>query len=70
MLCAMDSTDCHIEFDSRLWDIRRLLRAGDLQRARVETALLLCDSEAACHDWVGEELHRLWDSQPAGRRSA
>lgn len=69
MLSAM-STECHIEFDGRLWDVQRLLRSGQVERARVETALLMSDSEAACHDWVADELHRLWDEQKAGRRSA
>ena len=61
----MSTTDCHIEFDSRLWDVRRLLRAGDVERARVESALLLADSEAACHDWVAEHLEQLWRQQQA-----
>jgi hypothetical protein len=63
----MSATDCHIEFDGRLWDIRRMLRAGDVERARVESALLLADSEAACHDWVAEHLHELWEQQSAQR---
>ncbi len=66
----MSTTDCHIEFDARLWDVQRLLRSGQVERARVETALLLSDSEAACHDWVAEELQRLWDAQDASLRSA
>lgn len=66
----MSTTDCHIEFDGRLWDIRRMLRTGDLERARVESALLLADSEAACHDWVAETLHDLWKQQERNRRSA
>ncbi len=70
MLSAMSTTDCHIEFDSRLWDIQRLLRAGDAQRARVESVLLLCDSDAACHDWVADEVQRIWDAQEAKSRSA
>ncbi len=65
----MSATDCHIEFDGRLWDIRRMLRAGDVEHARVESALLLSDSQAACHDWVAESLHDLWEQQ-ADRRSA
>lgn len=70
MLSAMSTTDCHIEFDSRLWDIQRLLRAGDAERARVESALLLSDSEAACHDWVADEVQRIWAGQEANSRSA
>lgn len=70
MLSAMSATECHIEFDGRLWDVQRLLRKGDLERARVESALLLADAEAACHDWVGEELERIWTARGADRRSA
>ncbi len=66
----MSTSDCHIEFDGRLWDIRRMLRAGDLERARVESALLLADSEAQCHDWVAETLRDLWKQQERNRRSA
>ena len=66
----MSTTDCHIEFDGRLWDIRRLLRAGDEERARVESALLLADSGEACHDWVAEMLHDLWEQRARTRRSA
>ena len=65
----MSTTECHIEFDGRLWDIQRLLRKGDMERARVESALLLADSEAACHDWVGDQLRELWAAQES-RRSA
>ena len=57
------------EFDGRLWSIQRLLRGGDIERARVESALLLADADAASHDWVAEELHGLWAAQEA-RRSA
>lgn len=70
MLSAMSNTECHIEFDGRLWDVQRLLRSGQVERARVETALLMSDAEAACNDWVTDELHRLWDAQDSGRRSA
>lgn len=64
------SDDCHIEFDGRLWDIHRMLRAGDTERARIESALLLADSEAACHDWVTETLREMWDHQKSARRTA
>jgi hypothetical protein len=57
------------EFDGRLWCIQRLLRGGDVERARVESALLLADSEIACHDWVADQLQNLWTQQNA-RRSA
>ncbi len=57
------------EFDGRLWTIQRLLRGGDVERARVESALLLADSEVAGHDWVAENLQTLWVEQEA-RRSA
>lgn len=70
MLGAMSNTDCHIEFDGRLWDVQRLLRSGDIERARVETALLLAESEAACHDWVADEVSAMWQAQDASLRSA
>jgi hypothetical protein len=57
------------EFDGRLWDVSRLLRSGDVERARVESALLLADAEAASHDWVAEQLQELWTAQET-RRSA
>lgn len=57
------------EFDGRLWDVSRLLRTGDVERARVESALLLADSEAAADDWVAEQLQELWVAQES-RRSA
>lgn len=57
------------EFDGRLWDVGRLLRTGDIERARVESALLLADAEAAGHDWVTDQLHELWTAQQT-RRSA
>lgn len=66
----MRTTDRHIEFDSRLWDIARLLKSGDLERARVESALLLTDAQVAGHDWVGEELEQVWQSRQAARHSA
>jgi hypothetical protein len=66
----MSNTECHIEFDGRLWDVQRLLRSGQMERARVETALLMADAQAAGHDWVADELHRLWDGQEAARRTA
>lgn len=69
----MSTKDTHCpesaDFDGRLWDISRLLRKGDIERARVESALLLADAEAACHDWVAEQLHDMWAAQEA-RRSA
>ncbi|MEZ5158522.1 MAG: hypothetical protein R2687_06785 [Candidatus Nanopelagicales bacterium] len=55
------------EFDGRLWVIQRLLRGGDVERARVETALLLADSEIACHDWVADQLQVLWAEQETRR---
>lgn len=55
------------ELDGRLWDIARLLRSGDTERARVESALLLADSEAAGVDWVTEQLQGLWSAQQARR---
>lgn len=55
------------EFDGRLWDIARLLRRGDLERARVESALLMADSEAAGVDWVTEQLQGLWVAQQTRR---
>lgn len=63
------SHDQAAELDGRLWDVHRLLRSGDVERARVESALLIADSEAAGNDWIGEQLHDLWHAQPA-RRSA
>jgi hypothetical protein len=66
----MSTSESHIEFDSRLWDVARLLRSGQLERARIETALLMSDSQAVCHDWVADELHVLWETQDASRRSA
>ena len=70
MLSAMSTTECHIEFDGRLWDIQRLLKAGDVERARVESALLVADSDAAGHDWVGEELQRVWEATASVRATA
>lgn len=70
MLIAMSTTECHIEFDGRLWDVQRLLKAGDQERARVESALLVADSEAAGHDWVGEELQRVWQTKTSVRATA
>jgi hypothetical protein len=61
------TNDLAAEFDGRLWDVHRLLRAGDVERARVESALLIADSEVAGHDWVGAQLHDLWETQPARR---
>lgn len=58
------------EFDGRLWDISRLLRTGDVERARVESALLLADAEAAGHDWVADQLLDQWAAQEQSRRSA
>lgn len=55
------------ELDGRLWDIARLLRSGDTERARVESALLLADSEAAGVDWVTEQLQGLWSAQQTRR---
>jgi hypothetical protein len=66
----MSNTECHIEFDGRLWDVKRLLKSGQTERARVETALLTSDAQAAGHDWVADELQDLWETQKAGRRSA
>jgi hypothetical protein len=57
------------EFDGRLWDVSRLIRQGDVERARVESALLLADCELAGDDWVAEQLHDLWTAQES-RRSA
>lgn len=58
------------EFDGRLWDVARLLRTGDVERARVESALLLADAEAAGHDWVADQMLDLWAAQEQARRSA
>ena len=55
------------EFDGRLWDIARLLRSGDVEQARVESALLVADSEAAGVDWVTEQLQELWSAQQVRR---
>lgn len=55
------------EFDGRLWDIARLLRSGDVEQARVESALLVADSEAAGIDWVTEQLQELWSAQQVRR---
>ena len=66
----MSTTECHIEFDGRLWDIQRLLKAGDVERARVESALLVADSEAAGHDWVGDELQQVWEATSSVRATA
>lgn len=68
----MSTTDHTQEavFDGRLWDIMRLLRSGDVERARVESALLASDAELAGHDWVTEQLHHLWVTTYDVRRSA
>lgn len=58
------------QFDSRLWDIHRMLRAGDVERARVESALLASEAELAGHDWVTEQLHDLWITTQDVRRTA
>ncbi len=62
--------DHSAEFDGRLWDVSRLLRTGDVERARVESALLLADAEAAGHDWVADQLLDLWAAQQPSRRTA
>ncbi|MCB0897619.1 MAG: hypothetical protein H6526_08575 [Actinobacteria bacterium] len=70
----MDTEQTHCsksaEFDGRLWDVARLLRTGDVERARVESALLLADAESAGFDWVAEQLLDLWAAQEPSRRSA
>jgi hypothetical protein len=48
------------EFDGRLWDIRRMLISGDLERARVESSLLTAEAQEQGNDWVTEELDDLW----------
>ncbi|MEZ5185581.1 MAG: hypothetical protein R2720_07530 [Candidatus Nanopelagicales bacterium] len=48
------------DFDGRLWDIQRLLRSGHVERARVESALLIADAESGGHDWVADQLLDLW----------
>lgn len=65
----MSTTDIE-QFDSRLWDVQRLLRAGQTERARVESALLAAEAELAGHDWVSEQLRALWVTAEQIQRSA
>lgn len=61
MSTISNAVDEHIaEFDGRLWDIRRMLTSGDLERARVESSLLTAEAQAQGNDWVIEELDDLW----------
>ena len=66
MLGFMDSITI-AELDARLWDIHRLMRAGHIDQARVETTLLLTDAQSAGNDWVVDELESLWSSRRVAR---
>lgn len=70
----MDTEQTHCaqsaEFDGRLWDVTRMLRTGDTERARVESALLLADAEDAGCDYIAEQLEHLWAVQEGTRRTA
>ena len=53
-----------------LWDIRRLLRSGDVERAAVESELLEVAACAECHDWATAELAELWRGRDDAARTA
>lgn len=56
----MSNCDRHVEFDSRIWDVHRLLWSRRVETARAESALLRADAQSEGVDWVVEQLQDMW----------